>query len=412
MRRGLAIVERVGATPRQMADLLQAFARLLARYDAPATFPVPALTLQRNPQTLRALLAGPAHIELAVHGCRHVDLSLLPAAEQAAQLRRAKALFAATRTSFNGFRAPYLRWNESLLAALAEAGFAYDSSRSMLWPVLDFATLTPPQAAKTRILLDFCRLDDAAAKLVLPSWFNGSVELPVSFPDDEMLVERLGLTQGAQQAALWLAAFEQCHARGEMFVLQLHPERFYLCAEALEAVLARAHSAQPAVWKATLGEVASWWQEKRAWSITVTSGAAGQWHIRADGPARAVLQVRDNLASPGGYTSAPARDFTLTAAVCPCVGVSPDASPAVALFLKEQGYAVCTTERPAECAVFLAQTQFSDADALSVLRYIDASPGPLLRFARWPNAAQSVLAVTGDIDSLTVWDYVLRLAGA
>jgi len=412
VRRGPAIVERVGLTPGQMVQLLHAFTALLARYDAPVTFPVPALTLRRNPKVLQALATGSARLELAVHGYRHVDMSLLPPAAQAAELRRARALFTATRTPFTGFRAPYLRWDESLIAALGEAGFTYDSSRSALWPVVNLATLAPAQAAKARLLLDFCRPQPAEAVPVLPSWVDGLLELPVSFPDDEMLVERLDLTQGPQQAALWLAAFEQCHARGEMFVLQLHPERFFLCAEALEAVLTRAHAARPAVWLATLGDIAAWWQEKRACRVALARTEAGRWLVRAEGPARASLQVRANDTSQARYQPAPGRDFVLGADACPCVGVSPAASPALAQFLATEGYAVVMTDRPGDCTVFVAQTNFSAEDALAVLAHVEASSGPLVRFARWPDDAQSVLAVTGDIDSLTVWDYALRLVGA
>ena len=269
-----------------MARSLQGFSILLARDDAPATFPVPAQTLRRNPRLFHALQAGPARIELAVHGDRHIDLSLLSTAEQVAELQQAQTLFATSNMSFTGFRAPYLRWNDSLLAALSGAGFTYDSSQSVLWSVVDLAALAPTQAAKTRILLDFCQPRSAQTVLALPSWVGGLLELPVSFPDDEMLVERLGLTADREQAQLWLAAFEQCHARGEMFVLQLHPERFFVCAAALEAVLARARAAQPAVWLASLGEIAGWWREKQDCRIRFQRVGATRWLVQAEGPAR------------------------------------------------------------------------------------------------------------------------------
>ena len=36
---------------------------------------------------------------------------------------------------------------------------------------------------------------------------------------------------------------------------------------------------------------------------------------------------------------------------------------------------------------------------------------PLLRLGRWPGGAKSALAVTGDVDALTIWDYALRFFG-
>jgi hypothetical protein len=44
-------------------------------------------------------------------------------------------------------------------------------------------------------------------------------------------------------------------------------------------------------------------------------------------------------------------------------------------------------------------------------RVIDESRRPLLRFGRWPRACRSALAVTGDIDALTIWDFVQRFRG-
>jgi hypothetical protein len=37
---------------------------------------------------------------------------------------------------------------------------------------------------------------------------------------------------------------------------------------------------------------------------------------------------------------------------------------------------------------------------------------PLVRIARWPREAQCALAVTGDVDALTIWDYGQRMWNA
>ena len=39
----------------------------------------------------------------------------------------------------------------------------------------------------------------------------------------------------------------------------------------------------------------------------------------------------------------------------------------------------------------------------------ETSQSPLLSFALWPNGHQAALAVTGDIDSVTIQDFFLRL---
>ena len=112
------------------------------------------------------------------------------------------------------------------------------------------------------------------------------------------------------------------------------------------------------------------------------------------------------------YRAAGGRDFTVDVNVCPCIGLAPDPPPALCQFLTDQGYAWEVGGPPESYTVFLDVERFSIEDALPIQACIEATPGPLVRFARWPAAAASALAITGDIDSLTVWDYALRLAGA
>jgi hypothetical protein len=51
----------------------------------------------------------------------------------------------------------------------------------------------------------------------------------------------------------------------------------------------------------------------------------------------------------------------------------------------------------------------SVAECIGKLR---ACPGPLIRLGAWPYGNRSALAVTGDIDALTIWDFAHRFRGA
>jgi hypothetical protein len=141
--------------------------------------------------------------------------------------------------------------------------------------------LSAEQRQALDTLLAFDRPAPAETTPALPFWVGDLLELPVSFPDDEMLVERLRLRDAEAIAQHWIAAFNQCHARGELFVLQLHPERFPLCAAALERLLDHVTSLGPAVWRASLGDVAVWWRQQHAAdaepSATSGSPAPGRW---------------------------------------------------------------------------------------------------------------------------------------
>jgi hypothetical protein len=59
----------------------------------------------------------------------------------------------------------------------------------------------------------------------------------------------------------------------------------------------------------------------------------------------------------------------------------------------------------------LDQAQFAAEDKCLLLAQIEETDSPLVRLGRWPDGAQSALAVTGDIDALTLWDYGLRMIG-
>ena len=49
-----------------------------------------------------------------------------------------------------------------------------------------------------------------------------------------------------------------------------------------------------------------------------------------------------------------------------------------------------------------------EMDELSVLKGIEASEAPLVRIWQWPFKARCALCITGDIDAMTIWDYVRR----
>jgi hypothetical protein len=46
---------------------------------------------------------------------------------------------------------------------------------------------------------------------------------------------------------------------------------------------------------------------------------------------------------------------------------------------------------------------------VELINYIETSPAPLVRYWRWPDGAKSALSVTGDLDALSLLDYVSRL---
>jgi hypothetical protein len=95
----------------------------------------------------------------------------------------------------------------------------------------------------------------------------------------------------------------------------------------------------------------------------------------------------------------------------PFIGVSPHSAPYLTSFLKQQGYLVEPATHDRNHTFFLDRAEFSYLDERPLLAQIENGNFPLIRFGRWPNGSRSALSITGDIDALTIWDYILRSLG-
>jgi hypothetical protein len=91
--------------------------------------------------------------------------------------------------------------------------------------------------------------------------------------------------------------------------------------------------------------------------------------------------------------------------------VHPSSAPSVAPFLREQGFIVELSDSPSSYWRFVHRPAFEPAHGRDLLDEIERSDAPLVRLARWPKGARSALAVTGDVDALTIRDYAFRLVG-
>ncbi|RME45914.1 MAG: hypothetical protein D6796_09750 [Caldilineae bacterium] len=410
LRRGATIFRRYGVTPHKMERQIECLVEVLRRFQCRASFPIPSVVLKRNPAVAKRYSAE--GMEFAIHGYRHIDHSRLSLQAQVHQLKQAKAAFEQANIPVNGFRSPYLRLGDDTLAILQSLGLQYDASRSLCWDVVD--GLSTPLY---RHVLGFYGTRSASRYPSLPRLRGGLVEIPYSLPDDEALVERLHITDPRALRAPWLAILEHTYRLGELFVLGLHPERAELCLDALAAVLEQARSFSPPVWVARMDEVAAWWRARSAATVSVVPAGAEAYRVTVKAPPGATVLAR------GVETDAPSQPwfgpddriqthaFTIRAASRPVIGLSAGSDPEAASFLRQQGYVVEEGGRREEYALFFHHPTFAPEDERPLLLQIEQHGGPLVRLGRWPNGARSALAITGDIDSLTLWDYTLRLFG-
>lgn len=415
LKRACGIVSRYGVTSGKMDRALHLLAQTLRQFNCGASIPTTAVALKRNSETITKYLNQ--DIEFAVHGYTHVDYSQLTPEEQLTHLRRARDTFAKVGIKAVGFRSPYLRRESHLYDAVAAAGFSYVSNQAVLWDVLEAGDFTPSTYACYERAIAFYDPWLASQRLTFPRLCEGLVEIPVSLPDDEILLDRLGGETNGLVEKVWRRILDRTYQRGDLFTIQLHPERIAGCVDGLSVVLAEARRMSPPVWLARLDEIAAWWRAHTSSTVQITDTGDGELTLDADGPEGTVVLARSIAVDApivpwaDGYSQVEATRFTVRAPVRPFIGLSPATSPRLAGLLRQQGYITEVSEKSHRYSYYFDQPEFVAADELRILLEIEEGARPLVRLGCWPDGARSALAVTGDIDALTLWDYGLRLVG-
>jgi peptidoglycan/xylan/chitin deacetylase (PgdA/CDA1 family) len=391
----VAVGRTFGLTAERFDRILREYEALLHRHRVSATFPTTTVTLLRHPAIMRRL--AQSGIELAVHGLRHVDHSALDLESQSEQMARARWLFQERGFSVEGFRCPYLRWNEHTRDAARGAGFSYVSNETFFWG--PFA-----RDAVRRLY----RVSGAPRTSSLPFTADGILEIPPTVPDDCLLAERLHLPADTI-AGMWGQMLKDICAKGELLVLQLHPASFRRCARALSTLLHEA-GADGRIWITTLAEVASWWRRKRDFEAHAVP-ADGALEVTVRAPSAAVFTLGDLSARRhhrvielrGGAT------VRVPGTVRPFVAVSPGTPDRELLPLRERGLVCERTDEPGRYAARLGIEHLRTLSVDECVALVESCEKPLLQMRNWPQGVRSALCVTGDVDCVTLWDYVWRL---
>jgi len=409
MKRLPKLAARFGMTTGPMERALKSYVDITERYDTRPTLAVTAVLLERYPSVFKEL--AERGVELAVHGWVHTDYSLLDEKTQAEHMERCLEAFEELGISPVGTRCPYLRWNEGSFRVASRFRLAYSSNGALTWDVVERNGHPAKAWEAYHKGLALYKSRDAATAVGLPAAMGPMLDLPVSQPDDEAVVDRLQLP-AHQRGAAWRGILERVYDQGELFTLVLHHERLPLMWRELGDLLGEARSRRPAVWIAQMREVAAWWQRRKGWRLTVEAQDGGGHRVTAPAGEGATVLVRGkgteafSEAWHGDYRTVSFERFTVPGKAAPCVGVSEGAPEAMVSFLEAEGYVVRRDDR--KCAVFVDREEFGEDDKRSLMAEVEASKGPLVRLWRWPEGARCALSVTGDIDSMTIVDFLRR----
>jgi hypothetical protein len=407
-------LSRFSISSAKYETLLRRYSDITRQAGFRPTFPITAVTLKRHPEIIKELCQQ--GVEFAVHGYIHTDYGILPLVEQEWHFRKAVEIFKDCQVPFAGFRAPFVRLNSDTFQALSGLGFFYDSSSVVHWEVINKDRFSRNSWEEYERILDYYKSRQAQHSLVLPRSFDGLIEIPVSMPDDEIMVDRLGITEERKISEIWRAILSTTYSRGELFTIQLHPERIRYCENALLDVMRKACKLKPSVWVATLQEIAEWWREKDRFAFGIRRLGDSTYEVQADCSDRATILLKNSKANVSvkewfdGYKSIAARDFVIESAKRPVIGIRSDSSSAAIKFLQSEGYIVELGAESDNCGIYLGGLkQFNEADEKKLSREIERSDAPLLRYWRWPDQARSACSITGDIDSITLIDFTLRI---
>ena len=201
----------------------------------PASFFIPAMSLDLHPEMLAAIKKSGRH-EIGVHGWIHEQNPTLPAQEETDLVRRARDyLEKVTGTKPVGYRAPSWNYSPNTLRMLRELGFLYDSSLMS---------------------------DDRPYELMEDGQATGIVELPVEWIlDDAPLFDPRGNNYATPRSVLqvYIDEFDRAWEEHGMFLLTMHPHisghrsRIVVLEKLIEHIMAKG-----GVWFATHQQMAEY----------------------------------------------------------------------------------------------------------------------------------------------------------
>jgi peptidoglycan/xylan/chitin deacetylase (PgdA/CDA1 family) len=384
-------------------------------YDIIPTLPVTASVVNRHHNMF--LKIQKLGVEFAIHGYRHIDYTQLDKDEVKTHIQSAIDIFEHHGLHWSGYRFPLLRRDDSSKSLLKQAGFLWDSSDVVSWNSLKSDDFSEERWQAYQRILETYHPVHSEDTQILPQIVDGLVEMPVSVPDDDIIIERLGLTDTEKIISIWRRMLDETRERGELLVLQIHPERFDVYRSALENIIQSAR-AYGDVWIAPLGQIARWWNEKRGFHFKLKEASHRRYTVSAHCSDRATPLILDHASLlDGGNPFKHARvmqkrSWEIESPTIPVIGLKPSTSPEILDLLNQEGFTFEITEYPENCSACLKHAGVPKEEGKKrIYEMLKTTEYPLVRFWRWPNAARCCLAISGDIDSVDLRDFWERFYG-
>ena len=412
------LIKRFDVFGNKMKNAVLEIEKIGEKYKYKPTMIIPALVLKRHRNILDYL--SEANLECAIHGYTHKNFKPLDLQEQVSEIQKAKDVFNKLGIPVYGFRAPYLSWNQYTNEAVEKNQLLWESNQTYIWNGFRNTKISKLRKFKEKPVRELYSPLDAGKNVLIPRLEGGIICVPISLPDDEILVDRLGIVDSEEIGQVWIEIMDKTYERGGVFVLQLHPERFRICRKAMESLLQRAITyTKPCIWITSMKDIAEWWKEKSRFQFSFGAKSEKGYRVRCECTNRATILCR-NLSSGASktpfyrdYRIIKDRDFFIESGkIKPCIGVHPRCSMKLREFLADEGFCYEVTDKNSEYSLFLQEYgTFAQKDEIDLLSRIAENTHPMIRYWRWPSDMRCAFVTSHDLDSITLTDFLLRLLG-
>lgn len=401
------VCQRFDATGAKSMRALERIVGITAGYGCRPSFFITADLLCPNGALTRFITEN--EVAPGLHGNHHIDYSPLGGKAQRDEIRTGVERFRRLGIKARGFRAPFLRSNGETAKAASDNDLAWTSNGAILFDKNARLCADQGNNGAYNLLEVFYNHRRQTREPSLPVLRSRSFDIPVSLPDDEMLVDRMMIRDVETLSEIWLDMLGTSRRDGELFNYLCHPERIDFVSKPLEKILETANGLGD-VWIAPLEDIAGWWQKRSGFRFGVEKEGRDAYRIKNEAADRSSIAL---LLPGGGEESIGPRAgggevFSIRTPWKPCIGVSKDFCAGSMECLQQDGFAVEHYSDPSAYAVVLNGDHGGLSSRQLRLVVERQARGPLLRLRRWPDGFHSALAVTVDIDALNLWDFVRR----
>jgi hypothetical protein len=297
---------------------------------------------------------------------------------------------------FFGFRAPYLRYNDAVRSGLIENDCFFESSRSIF---IKTPALSVPESAMA-VIRELYDPDAFEARLSLPRYEESLIEIPVTLPDDEIIIDRLHIRDKKKLFRIFTDMAEAVFANEEVFVMQLHPERIGFLFDPLKELLSNLKSERN-VWITDLMQLAQWFKKTSRLSCDLNREKK---EIQCEIP-----EGRKIIGRNTDWTYSHGR-IRYQSDCVPGIYMESCADKRLKDQLEADGFFVFTEKDMSSCCsvTVTEHKEFSAQSYRSLRHSLLETDKPLICLSRWPEDHKGVFCLSGDIDALTIGDFFSR----